>query len=323
MGDNKKIIAFLKTRAEGATLTEISEKTGHGRATISKYLEMLKLEGRADYKGVGRAKLWSLKNVQKPKILVIDDEPGLRKLLKLALGEKSFEILEAADGLEGLEAVKREMPDLIILDIMLPKMDGKEVCRRLKENVLTRDIPIIMLTAREELKERVDGIKLGADDYISKPFDIIELKERVKSFLYKASDRNPITNLPGPKLVREALKKGLILDQNIKALRIGFANLDIYREKYGKVKENEFLKIAAQMITHTTLPKNNDYIGHISDTEFLIITDKSNIDEMITNMEEYLDEILPYIQSPKDQDRIRLDIEKLTARKDIVSLLGG
>lgn len=124
------------------------------------------------------------------KILVVDDEQSIRELLEFNLKKNGYETLTAADGLEALQ--KAEGTDLILLDLMLPEIDGIEVCRRLKTAARTADIPIIMLTAKAEEVDRIIGLEMGADDYVAKPFSMRELMARIKAVLRRSSssDRN-------------------------------------------------------------------------------------------------------------------------------------
>ena len=117
----------------------------------------------------------------KEKILIIEDEEDLVKGLKLNLQDEGYEVKYAFNGKEGLEKALKEKPDLILLDIMLPGMNGLEICKELRQNKM--DIPILMLTARGEEIDKVIGLEMGADDYISKPFSIRELLARVKAHL--------------------------------------------------------------------------------------------------------------------------------------------
>ncbi|HWJ62950.1 MAG TPA: response regulator transcription factor [Acidimicrobiales bacterium] len=123
-----------------------------------------------------------------PRILVVDDEEHITELLAMALGYQGFEVERAATGREALDAVVRRAPDLMILDVMMPELDGFEVARRLRldEGAATR-IPIIFLTAKDATQDKVQGLRLGSDDYVTKPFSIEELVERVKAVLRRSS----------------------------------------------------------------------------------------------------------------------------------------
>lgn len=117
------------------------------------------------------------------KILLVDDEMDALMALKVALEAEGYNITEAKDGHEAIDKVHSEIPDVILLDLMIPGMDGFEVCRELKSDSLYSHIPVIMLTARGEVDDKVEGIELGADDYVTKPFNLKELKARIKMVL--------------------------------------------------------------------------------------------------------------------------------------------
>ena len=121
------------------------------------------------------------------KILVVDDEDSIRELLRFNLKKNGYVTEEAADGQAALLCAEERPPELILLDLMLPELDGLEVCRRLKENKLTANIPVIMLTAKDEEIDKVLGLELGADDYVTKPFSMRELLSRVKAVLRRST----------------------------------------------------------------------------------------------------------------------------------------
>ncbi len=122
------------------------------------------------------------------KILIVDDEMATLLPLKRSLEAEDYIVIEAYDGYEAIEKSKIEMPELILLDLMLPGMDGIEVCSRLKKDALTEKIPIIMLTAKDDVSEKVEGLEIGADDYVTKPFNLNELKARIKSVLRRSKE---------------------------------------------------------------------------------------------------------------------------------------
>ncbi len=122
-----------------------------------------------------------------PRILIADDDPVILRFIKANLEARGYEILTAADGAQTLDAVERELPELVILDIMMPKLDGFEVCRRLREWTQT---PIIMLSARGEMNDKVTCLNLGADDYITKPFGASELLARIRAILRRSEARS-------------------------------------------------------------------------------------------------------------------------------------
>ena len=133
-------------------------------------------------------------NKTKPRVLVIEDEPGILDFLQLGLGYEGYEVLTATDGESGLAKARAELPDLLILDLMLPGIDGFEICRRLRQS---SQVPIIMLTARDELDDRVHGLDLGADDYLTKPFQFKELAARIRAVLRRQAKTQEETTNPG------------------------------------------------------------------------------------------------------------------------------
>ncbi len=126
------------------------------------------------------------------KVLVIDDEVAIVEFIRLGLKYEGFQVESASNGPEGLAAAQRLSPDMVILDLMLPEMDGLEVCRRLRTNPTTQDISILMLTAKDEVSDRVAGLKMGADDYLVKPFSFEELLERIRAILRRQSRINRV-----------------------------------------------------------------------------------------------------------------------------------
>lgn len=155
-------------------------------------------------------------------ILVVDDEKPILEILKFNLEKEGFKVLGAADGEEGLVLALTQNPDLILLDIMLPKLDGFDVCKRIREK---SNVPIIMITAREEEVDKVLGLELGADDYITKPFSIREVLARVKANMRRSAGEGKEGSqdliVAAPNLVinttkYEAVKNGVTLDLTLR-----------------------------------------------------------------------------------------------------------
>jgi DNA-binding response OmpR family regulator len=177
------------------------------------------------------------------KILVIDDEETTVQLISLLLERKGFEVIKAYRAEDGLRKAYRNHPDLILLDIMMPSMDGWEVCRRLRE---LSDVPIIFLTARSDIKDVVKGLEMGADDYVVKPYDNDELIARIKAHLRRA---------PAP-----AISEELVFDSG--NFRINFLNREVrVRDKLVHLTPKEFkllgvlVRNAGRVISRTDLVK--------------------------------------------------------------------
>jgi len=168
------------------------------------------------------------------KVLVVEDEPDIRKLVRYNLAQERFKVVEAEDGERALRAIQRERPDLIILDLMLPGLSGLELCRTLRERAETARLPILMLTAKAGEADRVVGLEMGADDYLTKPFSPRELVARVKAILRR-------TETHGAAAAAEFYEKG--------PLKIGFSTYEVsVRGKPAKLtlKEFELLRFLVQ-----------------------------------------------------------------------------
>jgi PleD family two-component response regulator len=166
------------------TTTEIVARVNMSKATALKYLDGMKEKNLVDGEDIGTAKIWFLKAEQetidkKIKILVADDDNNVINIIRYSIGDQ-FDILEAANGKEALGMVFSRSPDILILDIMMPEMDGYAVCKELKEHEATKNLPIIILSAKVSVDDKVKAMGLGIDDYMTKPFDPRELEARIK-----------------------------------------------------------------------------------------------------------------------------------------------
>lgn len=157
-------------------------------------------------------------------ILVIDDEKDLIELVRYNLEKEGYAVIGAADGEAGLGLAGREKPDLVVIDLMLPGMDGLEVCRRLRQEPLTAQIPVLMLTARSSEADRIIGLELGADDYMTKPFSPRELAARVKAILRRSAGFRP---------EGAVIRQGdLVIDPASHEVRCGHKLLDLTATEY-------------------------------------------------------------------------------------------
>jgi DNA-binding response OmpR family regulator len=178
-------------------------------------------------------------------ILVVDDEPAVTDLLAYNLRKAGYGVLTAADGRQALDAARQERPDLILLDLMLPGIDGLEVCRQLRK---TSDVPIIMITARGEEIDRVVGLELGADDYMAKPFSVRELLARIKAVLRRAAQPETKAAEGAPALRG---KGGLRLDPESRLAAVGETVLPLTRLEFDLL--NLLLANAGRVLTRERL----------------------------------------------------------------------
>lgn len=174
------------------------------------------------------------------KILVIDDDEAINELIKVNLELAFYKVITAFDGNKGYALAKQELPDLIILDVMMPEVDGYTVAKRIRENEETKDIPIIMLTALNMLQNKVQGFNIGVDDYLCKPFEMEELLVRIKALLKRTN------NIPKSFAVKEVLTQGDITlipetysieinGQQVKVTPIEFDIVNLLMQNYGNM----------------------------------------------------------------------------------------
>ena len=222
------------------------------------------------------------------RILVVEDDFDISNMLRIYFQSQGYEVTVAPRGGDALEMCRQQLPHIVVLDIMLPDIDGYEVCRQLRGNLRTKHIPIIFLTQKDERSDKIHGLELGADDYITKPFDVEELKLRVKNSMARAayeSLTNPTTGLPSSKLIEEQLR-GLMRRDDWGIIYAGIKGLEAFSEVYGFVASDEVLHFTAMVLGETvdTLGTPNDFIGHIGGDDFIVITEKRLIRPIVKDL---------------------------------------
>jgi len=214
--------------------------------------------------------------MSKGRILVVEDDPDISNMLRIYFDSQGYEVLVASRGQDALETCRRKLPNIIVLDIMLPDIDGYEVCRRLRSNLRTSHIPVLFLTQKDERSDKIAGLELGADDYITKPFDIEELKWRVQNALKRAQYENltnPTTGLPSAKLIEEQLKQ-LMRRNGWTILYIGINDFEPFKEVHGFVAGDDVLRFVSMILVESVeeLGTVDDFIGHVGGDDFLLTT---------------------------------------------------
>jgi PleD family two-component response regulator len=189
----KELLNILKQGK--LTTTQIVNRVNMSKATALKYLDDMKEKNLVDDEEIGTAKIWFLKTGEeidqnKIKVLVADDDKNIINIIRYSIDSDKFEILEAANGKEALGMVFARSPDILILDIMMPEMDGYRVCEELRKHESTKNLPIIILSAKTSVDDKVKAMGLGIDDYMVKPFDPKELEARIKMRLKLTDNAN-------------------------------------------------------------------------------------------------------------------------------------
>lgn len=243
----------------------------------------------------------------KKRLLIIEDDVDVSEMLVTFFESQGYEVFHAHEGAEGITLSRAKFPNLILLDVMLPDMDGFDVCRALRTTTLTKYIPITFLTQRDARADKVAGLELGADDYVTKPFDIEELRLRVQGSIRRASRdhlHEPRTGLPSGPMIEAELRR--LFDQ------IGWHYLDVtlvgfgtFRDVYGFIAADEALGACAQVLSGTVsdLGTPNDFIGTSEEGRFVIMTHNATIDTFIAALNVRFNERVKTIYNFADADR--------------------
>lgn len=228
------------------------------------------------------------------RILVVDDEQDIANMLKIYFTGQGYDVEVANRGGDALDIVQHQLPQLIILDIMLPDMDGYALCKTLRTQTRTKHIPVIFLTQKDERSDRIAGLELGADDYITKPFDIEELRLRIANAI-RAAERmgltDPRSGLPSGRLIEDQLRDMIRKpDWAYMDMRINF--FDPFRDKYGFVAGDDVLRFTAMLISEVVDDKGSpdDFIGHAGNDNFVLITQPKGAEEIKDTLEKRFNE---------------------------------
>jgi DNA-binding response OmpR family regulator len=239
-------------------------------------------------------------------ILVVEDDVDVAEMLTSYFREQGYGVVAVNWGEDALKSARATHPDLVILDIRLPDIDGFEVARRLRSNQRTQDIPIIFLTEKRERSDRIQGLEIGADDYITKPFDIQELRLRVRNSLRRTAEsplNNPVTGLPDSALVDERLRECL-KSSDWAMLLVAIENLGGFREKYGFVASDDVQRAVSLMLHNAMrgLGSSSDFIGQLSPTEFILVTQPGTLPALAERIRSRLEQSLDYFYPLKDRE---------------------
>jgi CheY-like chemotaxis protein len=255
-------------------------------------------------------------------ILVVEDERDTAEMLAAYFESQGYQVLQAAWGQDALKIIAHTLPDLILLDIRLPDMDGYEVCRRLRQQRRTQDTPIVFLTEKRERMDKLQGLELGAVDYITKPFDIQELRLRVRNALRRASFEtltDPVTALPAEPLVRERVSAALS-KHDWALVGVGVAGVEAFGEAYGFVARDDALRAVALILSNVAQECGGEeaFVGQVGQTDFVLITDQEHVRDLRDRLATRLSQSVGYFYPLKEEGKPKLPGK----RPEIKILLG-
>jgi diguanylate cyclase (GGDEF)-like protein len=246
-------------------------------------------------------------------VLVVDDDPDVARFVEVNLRSAGYNVTVASNGEEAMDRALELRPDLVLLDVMMPKMDGFEVAQRLRRDSRTSSSSIIMLTAKALSSDKVLGLSSGADDYIIKPFDPVELLARVKGTLRRAREMralSPLTGLPGNIRVQEEIRRRVAEDEPFSLL---YADLDFfkpYNDHYGFVRGDRAIQGLARLINDIVhdMAGPQGFVGHVGGDDFIIIVPPDMGEVVAKSLVERFDEVSPSLYDSIDRERGSIEV---------------
>jgi len=217
------------------------------------------------------------------RILIIDDDPDIVRFIRVNLELDGYRVESAPGGVEGLERALTNPPDLVLLDIMMPGVDGMEVLQRLRTTAATTNAAIILLTARALTEDRVRGLAAGADDYVTKPFAIEELLARVGTVLRRSKamrDLSPLTGLPGNFRISEEMERRVLTGDPLAIVYVDLDNFKAYNDHYGFMRGDDVIKFIANVLVEASVEVGdpNCFVGHVGGDDFILVMSPEEVE---------------------------------------------
>ncbi|MEZ5169760.1 MAG: response regulator [Acidimicrobiia bacterium] len=261
-------------------------------------------------------------------IVVADDDPDVAGAIEVNLSLEGYEVHVVSDGVEALDAAFTLEPDLIVLDWLMPRKDGLEVCRELRSDPRTADVPVVLLTAKSQADDKVEGLTSGADDYIVKPFEPSELVARVAGLLRRSSqmrDLSPLTRLPGNFRIAAELE-ALVKDPENR-FAVLYADLNDFKsfnDHYGFLRGDEVIKFTARVITETLSahPSTPQFAGHVGGDDFVIIVSPEVAVDVAEGIIERFDAGIGRLYDAEDAARGSIDVVSRQGERTAHALVG-
>lgn len=244
----------------------------------------------------------------KKKILIIDDTELMVKIITDILQAVDYDVISASNAVEGIRKVAEEKPDLVILDVVMPGMDGFEACRILRDDESNNLMPIIILTSKDNEDDKLTGLELGADDYIFKPFNPRELLSRVSNTLKRIERNrraNPLTGLQGNIEIQMEINSRIARNLLFSVIYADLDNFKAYNDVYGFACGDRAIKLTADIITDNVhlYGASSDFIGHIGGDDFVVVTMPQSDDKICEGIIKDFDLKIPGLYSEEDRKK--------------------
>jgi diguanylate cyclase (GGDEF)-like protein len=234
------------------------------------------------------------------RILVVDDDEDIVRVVRINLELEGFAVDTAYDGVAAIESAIANPPQLVLMDIMMPRLDGLSALRRMRSHPSLAGTSIVLLTARALTEDRVEGLELGADDYVSKPFDVEELVARVKAVLRRtkaARDTSPLTGLPGNFRIGVELEARIASGQPFALIHCDLDNFKAFNDHYGFMRGDQVIKFSADVLAGAVEDTGDKgaFVGHVGGDDFVVITEANVAEQFCKSVIDRFDDgILDY-----------------------------
>ena len=242
-----------------------------------------------------------------PRVLVADDDPSTRALIDLALQEAGYDCVLAADGKAALEQARATRPDLVVLDVTMPFLSGDEVQRELRRDRRTRYIPVVFITAKRTTAELTARFRNGADDYVSKPFDIDELVARIASALRRAAELrslNPLSGLPGNLTIAHEIDARLADGSEVACLYVDVDHFKGFNDRHGFERGDRVIAHLAELLSQAVGEISEDtFIGHVGGDDFVVLAPRDQAERLAREIIARFDATIPSLYDPEDRAR--------------------
>jgi diguanylate cyclase (GGDEF)-like protein len=250
-------------------------------------------------------------------ILVADDDPAIVHLVEVNLKLEGFDVMTAFDGEEALKMVNDHLPALVLLDVMMPRLDGYEVCERIRAESRTRHINVIMLTAKSLSADKIFGLTAGADDYVLKPFDPMELIARVRATLRRSKEArssSPLTGLPGNVQIEDEIRRRHLVGEQVAVCYADLDNFKGYNDRYGFLQGDTAITYTAAVLREVVEGSPHAFVGHIGGDDFAMIVDIDEAESTAQKAIERFDTGVDTLYEPADLARGYIEVEDRRGR---------
>jgi PleD family two-component response regulator len=259
-------------------------------------------------------------------ILVADDEPHIRRILQYLLEQEGYDVVVAADGEDALREVDRCAPDLVLLDVMMPRLDGFSVLRSIRSSLETARLPVILLTAKGESGEKVQGLRGGANDYVIKPFDQEELLLRIHNMLEHARaqrEANPLTGLPGNLAIAREASQRIETGEPFAIMYLDIDRFKSFNDTYGYARGDRAITLLSRVLCDAVraLGVADAFVGHVGGDDFILIAPTAHAEELACRIVRDFDAGVPALHDAEDAGRGFLEIRSRSGAVERVPLI--